>query len=839
MQSAPIPHTLQDVRPVVRNMRPEGYVLQTGGSATRKEILMEGSQKNPLFRVTGIPLHTHNATALLEVEMSMINEPIDEARRLSEAGEFSVDALDLGIGDFVEAYNEQDDLLQDTSSLQRAIEFGIGTVQLQPENSVNFISEPTRAIAEIRTLVSPNDALKTMTFVDQTFAYMDRKGVGVDINFPPVVFLPVLPVNNMHVESHFASRLVAQATNMLHLEFWKSGVNETGMGAEFSPKPFNDWDRPSNSYVALGNEAGDAKIPYSVAYLRIGHEKKVQVKLKGATTFTDWDGRVPYVYDNALKTYVFDGPVDLRFQGEFQCINDGGIHEHLYRAGGAGSADQQKVVNIKPNQGLDYISYTISTLPNAVRQSGFFYVNGRDFQSLRLGRHKDRFEHPRLIVEGYFRTEEVDLATNLPPVAGFATTNFRAANTQLPVYKEDFQRQRCAWHAPMVRWPVGSDVALSGPLLSKMNLPDAVDAAEWDEPAGGVLKAYSSGFEAVANIAPHKPLSQFARHTITDAVTHFEPLLKIEPSSRTPRIQPATGDLDEKIDEANPLWTHAFPVSVRAGMCPFPDDHCFQHRACQGIGAVSGQIPENVTEMDSKEYNMHIPVGEEGDITRTDFMRIFWTLAQDPTQGDSEALLGVVGDTNNLTNVLANIVAKKKGVRKGYAVPADFDDAQRAFEERLNDGNLGVGEMAMSMVWCSEFISTGDNKRICPCELVLSNPYVEFDDPAEDVLVHVRFHIDQRAFWDVAFDRKGLRYRGGPHERPTSDRCRSRVPGASVAHGRQHIRLRRGPWRIFRRWCGIRAGQRGRGHVRAGSRARQQPETRHPAGDRARVRQGH
>ena len=370
---------------MVRNMRPEGYVLQTGGSATRKEILMEGSQTNPLFRVTGIPLHTHNATALLEVEMSMINEPIDEARRLSEAGEFSVDALDLGIGDFVEAYNEQDDLLHDTSSLQRAIEFGIGTVQLQPENSVNFISEPTRAIAEIRTLVSANDALKTMTFVDQTFAYMDRKGVGVDINFPPVVFVPVLPVNNMHVESKFASRLIAQATNMLHLEFWKSGVNQTGMAAEFSPKPFNDWDRPSNSYVALGNEAGDAYIPYSVAYLRIGHEKKVQVKLKGATTFTDWDGRVPYVYDDALKTYIFDGPVELRFQGEFQCINDGGIHEHLYRAGGAGSADQQKVVNIKPNQGLDYISYTISTLPNAVRQSGFFYVNGRDFQSLRLG----------------------------------------------------------------------------------------------------------------------------------------------------------------------------------------------------------------------------------------------------------------------------------------------------------------------------------------------------------------------------------------------------------------------------------------------------------------------
>ena len=743
MQSAPIPQTLQDVRPVVRNMRPEGYVLQTGGSATRKEIRMEGSQKNPLFRVTGIPLHTHNATALLEVEMSMIHEPIDEARRLSEAGEFSVDALDLGIGDFVEAYNEQDDLLRDTFNLQRAIEFGIGTVQLQPENSVNFISEPTRAIAEIRTLVSANDALKTMTFVDQTFAYMDRKGVGIDINFPPVVFIPILPVNNMHVESKFASRLLSDTTNMMHLEFWKSGVDQAGMNPIYSPKPFNDWDRPSNSYVALKNEAGDANMPYSVAYIKVGYEKKVQVKLKGATVYTDWDGRVPYVYDNALKTYVFDGPVDLRFQGEFQCINDGSIHEHLYRAGGAGSADQQKAVNIKPNQGLDYISFSITRLPHAVSKSGFFYVNGSDFSPERLGRHKDRFHHPRLIVEGHFRTEELDAATNLPPVDGFATTNFRAANTQEAVYKDDFQRQRCAWHAPIVRWPVGSDVALSGPLLSKLNLPDAIAAEDWDEPAGGVLKAYASGFEAVANVAPHKPLSQFAQHTITNAVTHFEPLLRIEPSSRTPLIQAANGDLDEKIDEANALWTQAFPVSVRAGMYPFPDDHCFQHRACQGIGAVSGQIPENVSDMDSKEYSMHIPVGEQGDIARRSNMRIFWTLAQDPTQGDSAALLGVVGHTNNLTNVLANIVDEKAGENKGYVVGADYDDAQTAFEARLNDGNLGVGEMAASMVWCSEFIINAgvnaDNKRICPCELVVANPHVEYDAPAGGSTVDIVF----------------------------------------------------------------------------------------------------
>ena len=176
MQSAPIPQTLQDVRPVVRNMRPEGYVLQTGGSATRQEILMEGSQQDPLFRVTGVPLHTHNATALLEVEMSMVHEALGESRFVSGAGEFSAPTLTLAAGDLVEAYEDKDDFQEDITRLQRAIEFGVGKVQLQPENCVNFISEPTRAIAEIRTLVCAKDSLNTMTFVDQTWAYTDRRG---------------------------------------------------------------------------------------------------------------------------------------------------------------------------------------------------------------------------------------------------------------------------------------------------------------------------------------------------------------------------------------------------------------------------------------------------------------------------------------------------------------------------------------------------------------------------------------------------------------------------------------------------------------------------------------
>ena len=98
MQSASIPQTLIDVRPVVRNMRPDGYVLQTGGSATRKVIEMEGDQTRPLFRVTGVPLHTHNASALLQIEAKNIFPIATDASTISFAGEFSAEDLEIEAG---------------------------------------------------------------------------------------------------------------------------------------------------------------------------------------------------------------------------------------------------------------------------------------------------------------------------------------------------------------------------------------------------------------------------------------------------------------------------------------------------------------------------------------------------------------------------------------------------------------------------------------------------------------------------------------------------------------------------------------------------------------------
>mgnify|MGYP003329919273 CR=1 FL=1 len=237
MQSASTPQTLIDVRPVVRNMRPDGYVLQTGGSATRKVIEMEGSQTRPLFRVTGVPRHTHNASALLQVQARGTFPVTSEPQVISYPEEFSEESQGALSEEEVE------------SRFKRAIEWGIGRVELQPENSRNKISEPTRAISEIRTLVCPREIRESSTFVETKYTMTDRAGNGLQQAFPEIVQVPVLPVNNGHLESVFGGR-VTNADQDLRLEIWpdlkansplfdKGGVNN------------NDWENFSQDWVNL------------------------------------------------------------------------------------------------------------------------------------------------------------------------------------------------------------------------------------------------------------------------------------------------------------------------------------------------------------------------------------------------------------------------------------------------------------------------------------------------------------------------------------------------------------------------------------------------------------
>ena len=743
MQSAPIPQTLLDVRPVVRNMRPEGYILQTGGSATRQEIKMEGSQTDPLFRVTGVPLHTHNATALLEVDMIQMSETIDaDSRFISGASEFSVDDLSLDVGDFAEGYAEG---LDDEERLQRSIEFGVGTVKLRPENCVNYISEPTRAIAEIRTLVCSADALKTMTYVDQKFAYTDRKGNGVDVDFPQTVSVPVLPVSNMHVESKFASRLLAETDEQLHLEFFQAGYDDQNIDSRMHTEVYNNWTDPSNSYASIKDNNEDEQkkqdLPFPVGFVQVGTGNPVQIRLKGSAEYVDWDGRLPYVY-NGDGGYVFDGPVRLKFRN-FRCTSNGHLHQHTLLNG---TDEQKKQINVfNPVVAGDAIEYTVTRAPDTVRHDGFFYVFDRHGYDNPPSRSDGRYRKPRAIIQGNWQTSEQD--------RGAGVTTFRTAADHNQVYTDLFFKAQTCWHAPMIRWAVGSDVPLSGPMLTKMNLDGTLNAQTgYYNPTDDSLKAYTSAFETFENAMP---LLREKTTGITSAAD-LEALVQVVAPSSTRYLQIANGTLDDKQDEANEAWGAAFPVPFRAGLYPFPEDHRFPHQASQQLAGIA--LAQITTNVDSVEFNLHVPEGQQGDISRKAGLEYAWALEADfATNGsNSNDLLKLIGHYEDR----ANILAKMHQTGRDYSLVS----AQEAYEDKITEGTLATGESALSLVWASEFVSDAGHRRVCPCELLVANPEVTYaKPPADGSAVELRFQLDQYPFFRTSFGRSGLRYRGGYH----------------------------------------------------------------------------
>ena len=163
------------MRPIVRNMRGQGYIMQTGGSATRRKVQAEGTEINPVFRITGVPRHTHNASALLVVEVAGEAPKIETSDRIeSLAEEWSVSNIEIKAGDTLSTKRiNQTETIQ---SCERLIEFGIGTIQIKPENCKNHISEPTRCIAEIRTLVSPQESRDWSTHVDEMQSFRTATG---------------------------------------------------------------------------------------------------------------------------------------------------------------------------------------------------------------------------------------------------------------------------------------------------------------------------------------------------------------------------------------------------------------------------------------------------------------------------------------------------------------------------------------------------------------------------------------------------------------------------------------------------------------------------------------
>ena len=138
----------------------EGYVMQTGGSARRSFIKNNGSDT---YYVHGVPGHTHNASAMISVTADYSRQ-LDEALTMSE--DWAEENVVLNVGDYTDSV-EPDDA---TELYDRAVERGIGSITLIPENCQHTIKEPARSISEVRTIVSGKDRLNTLTYVNNRSA---------------------------------------------------------------------------------------------------------------------------------------------------------------------------------------------------------------------------------------------------------------------------------------------------------------------------------------------------------------------------------------------------------------------------------------------------------------------------------------------------------------------------------------------------------------------------------------------------------------------------------------------------------------------------------------------
>ena len=250
-------NVLPEVRPLVESMPHEGFVMQTGGSARRSFIKNNGFDH---YFVHGVPGHTHNSSAMLSVTADY-----SERRGVAEdisAGVWAEEKVDLGVNDFTDSV-EPDDAAQ---LYDRAIERGIGTITLIPENCQHIIKEPARSISEVRTIVSGKDRLDTLTYVNNEYGWVD-------------------PVSG-NLGSAFNRTVPVQ-------------VNFFGY-----PAPLGDVHGISVPNVQVVN-APTIRQPVYIGS-RNNDKWRYAITSKGASApgvVPDWDGNVPFLWDDDTHTY--------------------------------------------------------------------------------------------------------------------------------------------------------------------------------------------------------------------------------------------------------------------------------------------------------------------------------------------------------------------------------------------------------------------------------------------------------------------------------------------------------------------------------------------------------
>ena len=159
-----------------------GFDMQTGGSARRRMVKYDEYTKS--YKVSGVPGHTHNASAVCSVlidNTEITNLQVEIHQTWVEDDEKVQHDLNA------DGTRYTDSAFYDDTDYDRAIERGIGSISIVPENCHQEIREPVRDIFEVRSLVTPKDRLDTLTYVEEVGGYVNQlTGVESQATFPDV-----------------------------------------------------------------------------------------------------------------------------------------------------------------------------------------------------------------------------------------------------------------------------------------------------------------------------------------------------------------------------------------------------------------------------------------------------------------------------------------------------------------------------------------------------------------------------------------------------------------------------------------------------------------------------
>lgn len=177
-----------EVRPNVARMPISGFALQTGGSA-RRRIIKPLNKQAPTdsfpiqneYRVSGVPGHTHNSSAVASVMVDLSRTRGNAITFTGWSAKHLPDITMLGTDP-----GDSEQVADEDIRFDRALERGIGEICLRPENCHHEIREPVRSIAEIRTLVAPDDRLQTLTYVEEVGGFINKDKTSYISEFPDV-----------------------------------------------------------------------------------------------------------------------------------------------------------------------------------------------------------------------------------------------------------------------------------------------------------------------------------------------------------------------------------------------------------------------------------------------------------------------------------------------------------------------------------------------------------------------------------------------------------------------------------------------------------------------------